>query len=95
MRVDGYTQVHGPQGIRPPHHRPIPDATGATQPSRSAGPVDRLEISPAAQEAVRAAEVGDVRQDLVANIRRQIAEGTYETPEKLSRALEGLLDEIG
>lgn len=95
MRVDGFTQVHGPQGIRPPHHRQGPDSTAASQPSRTAGPVDQLDISPAAQEAVRAAETGEVRQELVANIRRQIAEGTYETPEKLNRALDGLLDEIG
>ena len=94
MRVDGFTQVHGPQNIRPPHQRQA--AEGApSQPNRTAGPVDKLEISPAAQEAMRAAESQDVRHELVSQIRQQIADGTYETPDKLSRALDGLLDNIG
>lgn len=43
---------------------------------------------------MRAAESQNVRHELVSQIRQQIADGTYETPEKLSRALDGLLDEI-
>lgn len=95
MRVDGFTQVHGPQNIRPPHQRQDAEGTATSQPNRAAGPVDKLEISPAAQEAVQAAESGDVRHELVSKIRQQIAEGTYETPERLNRVLDGLLDEIG
>jgi hypothetical protein len=34
------------------------------------------------------------RADLVARIRREIAEGIYETPEKLEIALERLLDRL-
>ena len=40
--------------------------------------------------AARAAETGEVRQDLVNSIRAQIAAGTYETPGKLDAALERL-----
>jgi negative regulator of flagellin synthesis FlgM len=57
--------------------------------------MDKLDISPAAQEAIRAAEAGEARHELIANIRHQIAAGTYETPEKLDVAVNRLLDEIG
>ena len=35
-----------------------------------------------------------VRQELVERVRREIAEGTYETPEKLEIALERLLNRL-
>ncbi|HOA53174.1 MAG TPA: flagellar biosynthesis anti-sigma factor FlgM [Thermogutta sp.] len=40
-------------------------------------------------------DLPDIRADLVARIRAEIAAGTYETEEKLQVALERLLDEIG
>jgi len=66
-------------------------------PSKAAAPggVDRVEISPAAEAAIQAAESGPIRHALVNSIRSQIAAGTYETPEKLNTAIERLLDEIG
>jgi hypothetical protein len=36
----------------------------------------------------------DIRADLVKRIRREIAEGTYETPEKWQAALDRLLDRL-
>jgi hypothetical protein len=36
----------------------------------------------------------DFRADLVARIRREIAEGTYDTPEKWEAALERLLERL-
>ncbi|MBV9123678.1 MAG: flagellar biosynthesis anti-sigma factor FlgM [Planctomycetes bacterium] len=36
-----------------------------------------------------------IRRDLVERIRREIAEGTYETPEKWEAALERFLEEEG
>ncbi len=36
----------------------------------------------------------DVRLDLVERVRREIAEGTYETPEKWEAALDRLLDRL-
>jgi anti-sigma28 factor (negative regulator of flagellin synthesis) len=55
-----------------------------------------LDISPAAAQAAdQAAQSGDIRADLVARVRGEIANGTYETAEKLDGALEGLLNEIG
>jgi hypothetical protein len=47
-------------------------------------------------DAVRAAEgTADIRFDKVNAIRAAIADGSYETPEKLDLALERLLDRLG
>jgi hypothetical protein len=39
-------------------------------------------------------EEGGFRADLVARVRKEIAAGTYETPEKLQAALERLLAKL-
>ena len=36
----------------------------------------------------------DIRADLVRRVRREIADGTYDTPEKFAIALDRLLHEI-
>jgi negative regulator of flagellin synthesis FlgM len=91
MHVHGTTHVHGPHGINAPH---ILHRGQAPSPTTASGAVDRLDISSAAEAAARAAESGEVRHDLVSQIRAQIAAGTYETPAKLDAALERLLDEL-
>jgi flagellar biosynthesis anti-sigma factor FlgM len=60
---------------------------------------DQLELSAEAQQisetqAAGAASPigGGIRSEKVAAIRQAIADGTYETPEKLSAALDQLLD---
>ena len=92
MQISGTTHVHGPHAINPPHiaHRGQPSTSSPTVQS-----VDRLDISPAAEAAARAAEAAPIRTDLVNHIRAQIAAGTYETTQKLDVALDRLLDEIG
>ncbi len=93
MHISGTTQIHGPHGINAPHAtRPNQAAqqSPATEPTG-----DTVEISPAAEAAVRGAEGGDIRAELVNRIRAQIADGTYETPDKLDAAVSRLLDEIG
>jgi negative regulator of flagellin synthesis FlgM len=46
-------------------------------------------------DAVRAAEgVSDIRMDKVAAIKAAIADGSYETPEKLDIALDRLLERL-
>ena len=47
-------------------------------------------------DAVRAADAAsDIRFDRVNAIRAAIADGSYETPEKLDAALDRLLDSLG
>jgi negative regulator of flagellin synthesis FlgM len=93
MHISGTTHIHGPHGINAPHAPRSGQAARSTPPAQPAG--DQVEISPAAEAVVRASESGQIRQDLVNRIRAQIADGTYETPEKLNAAVDRLLDEIG
>jgi negative regulator of flagellin synthesis FlgM len=64
----------------------------STAENSSTAPVDQLEIS---AEAQRISQTGDVRADRVADIRAQIANGQYETPEKINSAIDRMLDEFG
>lgn len=54
-------------------------------------PSDQLEIS---AEAQNLASLGEVRSDRIAEIRTQIAQGQYESPEKLEIALNRMFDQI-
>jgi len=56
---------------------------------------DEVDISEAARLVEQTQLMPDIRQDRVDAVRRQIAEGVYETSDKLDVALERLLDEIG
>ena len=92
MHIYGPAHLHGPQRIGPPH------GSRASQPSPrpDSTPIsDEVDISDAARLLEQAQKVPEIRQDRVAAIRDQIAEGTYETEEKLEIAVERLLDEIG
>ncbi len=68
---------------------------------RSSAPLDQLELSSSATPVNRLASTsqiaggGEIRIDRVAEIRRQIASGNYDTPEKLDAALDQFLDQLG
>ena len=92
MQIHGPSHVHPPQGLSGPHNPQFRrTAEGAALPATG----DQLEISPAAEAAIQAADNASVRTDLVARIKSEIASGTYETPEKLDLALNRLLNELG
>jgi negative regulator of flagellin synthesis FlgM len=111
MQINGASQVkthqvHGPQGLSGPHARRT--ASGGSTSSGGVQSTDQVEISPEAQEAARLAEAaetraaerlqpadGQIRADLVARLRSEIAAGTYESGDKLDAALDRLIDEIG
>ena len=91
MQIHGASQLHGVQGLQGPHS----NRNNAPRSSSSVGGTgDQVDISAAADAAAAAAEGGDVRTDLVARVRSEIADGTYETPDKLDTALSALLDDI-
>ena len=92
MQIHGTSHLHRPQGINPPHYLQANRPTNVDSTASSTS--DQLEISPAALAAIEAAEVGEVRHDLVARIRSEIADGTYETAEKLDQAIDRVLDEL-
>jgi negative regulator of flagellin synthesis FlgM len=91
MQIFGATHVHASQPIAPPHR------LGPAQAPREAAEaygVDQLDLSPEIELVAQARDLPEIREDRVAAIRAQIANGTYETPEKLDIALSRLLDEI-
>ena len=92
MHIYGPQSLHGPQPINSPHspHRAKP----AARPEETAIK-DELNISDAARFIEQARGAPEIRQERVDSIRVQIANGTYETPEKLDIAVDRLLDEIG
>ncbi len=92
MQIYGPAQVHGAQTINAPHANRLTQTAGA---GRSSGISDELQLSPQSQIASQLADIPAIRADRVASIRAALANGTYETPDKLSGALNGLLDEIG
>ena len=82
--------LHGAQPINAPHRA----ASAQPAPARQSSQVDQLDISPQADFVSRVRDIPDIRADRVAEIRAQIAAGEYETEEKLSIALDRLLDEF-
>ena len=67
----------------------VSQTTGTAKPTAT----DKLELS-GASHLLAALKTNDVRTDKVADIRAQIANGTYETDDKLDAATDRLLDEI-
>ena len=91
MQIYGPSQIHGAQPINAPHST---RAVQGSSPAPAASVGDRLDISEAGQIAGRLAEVPDIRAERVQELRSAIQSGTYETNDKLSTALDRLLDEI-
>jgi negative regulator of flagellin synthesis FlgM len=91
MQIYGPTHLHGAQAINAPH------GIRSTKPSdraQSASFSDSLEISDAGRIAEQMSQIPDIRQDRVNEIRAQIAAGTYETDQKMSVALDNLMNEF-
>jgi negative regulator of flagellin synthesis FlgM len=93
MQVYGPTHLHGAQAINAPHS--VARASQPTSGVQSTPITDEVQISDAAQLVAKTQQIPDVRQDRVDSIRAQIAQGAYETPDKLDTAVSRLLDEIG
>jgi len=69
--------------------------TGVTEPAQpAAGQGDRVEISDLAYWRAKIDALPAARAEEIAAIRQQIAEGTYETPEKLDAAVDRLLADV-
>ena len=84
---------HGPAN---PINRPggIPPRPGAQPPSAVPAPQgDRVELSEHARLLERLRHMPRVRPDLVEALRKSIADGTYQSPEKLDAAIELLLQQ--
>ncbi len=93
MQIYGPSQLHGAQSINGPHSTTRTSAPQST--SNSAAPSDDLQLSEAGKLASQLSDIPAIRQDRVNALRAAIQSGTYETPERLGGAINGLLDEIG
>ena len=91
MQIYGAGGVHGVQGLSAPQNRRV----DAPQ-TQSLQPQDELQLSSVsnADYVSAARDIPDIRQDRVNAIRAAIADGTYETADKMDKALSALLDEI-
>ena len=92
MQINGPFSIHGAQGVQPAAELPQVDQVEMTESSLQ--PVDELEIS---SQATGFSEIGNtqsIRADRVADIRAQIENGVYETPEKLEIAVGRMIDEF-
>lgn len=97
-------QIYGPFRVSTPPtagtNGPQPQRSSELASRPSATPVDQLDLSSTTgvnrlDATNQVAGGGEIRIERVAELRRQIADGSYETPEKLDAALDRLLDEWG
>ncbi|MFI4897329.1 MAG: flagellar biosynthesis anti-sigma factor FlgM [Phycisphaerales bacterium JB059] len=62
-------------------------------PARRGG-VDRVEVSDAARYLAKLRDLPAVRQDLVDRVRGEIEAGVYESPEKIEKAIDELVEDL-
>lgn len=94
MQIQGSTHLHGPQSINAPHQSTSRLTADDATSSPAVQSVDQLDISEAAQAASESRESAPIRFDRVAEIRAQIADGTYDTADKLDLAIDRLMDDL-
>ncbi len=91
MQVYGPAHLHAAQNISAPHNNRLASAAPA---SRGIDTADSLEISSEGMFVEQTKNLPEMRLDRIASIRSQIANGSYDTPDKLDLALENMLDEL-
>ena len=100
MQIYGPYRVSTTQGTGEVQRTSAPQRADETQSNQSTTPVDQLDLSQAASETSAASQTAPIagegiRFDRVAEIRRQIADGAYDTPERMDAALDRFLDRLG
>ena len=91
-RTDGLNGAGGAgrvEGSRPAQPAAPPAQAGAA----SGG--DRVEISNVARLLSAANSLPSVRQDVIDRVKSELAGGRYETPDKIQKAVDRLLDDLG
>jgi negative regulator of flagellin synthesis FlgM len=91
MEIFGAGGTQGPQPIYP---RLAAFSMDAGQTVAAGAPRDHVEISPLGQMLDGIGRLPEIRHEKVDEIRRQIATGTYDTPEKLDLALDRMMEEL-
>ena len=95
MNIWGVTSTQGSQVLNALKGVEAAQATDGTQATMQQGVSEVHDSVTLSVDAVRTAEsTGDIRFDRVNAIRAAIADGSYDTPEKLDLALDRLLDRL-
>jgi negative regulator of flagellin synthesis FlgM len=92
MDVRGVGSVSGAFPIRPAGSTPV--ANDAATVAKPQFPRDELQLSPAGKLLDQLSPNSDVRQERIARIKEAIANGTYDTDEKLEAALSRMFDAV-
>lgn len=71
--------------------RAVRAGDGSTAPVRGS---DRVEVSSAARFLSQLRQLPDVRQNLVDRVRAQIADGSYETQDKIDATVDAMAGEL-
>ena len=92
MNIWGITSTHGSQSVNGVKGV---EASKATDTVANQGIGEAKDTVALSADAVQAAgATSDIRLDKINSIRSAIADGSYETPEKLDAALDRLLDRL-
>ncbi len=91
MEIHGAGGAQGPQAIFP---RLASFGVDGGSTVHAGTPRDHVEISPLGQMLDGISRLPEIRHEKVEEIRKQIASGSYETPEKIQVALDRLFDEL-
>jgi len=95
MNIWGVTSTQGSQGLNALKGVEAAQAADGAQAAMQQGVAEVHDSVTLSVDAVRSAEsTGDIRFDRVNAIRAAIADGSYDTPEKLDLALDRLLDRL-
>ena len=87
-----FSPAPGPDPLGSGPDRAAPRWRAEARPPR---PSDRVELSERARYLGKLTRLPDVRSDLIASVRDQIAAGTYQTMDRLEGAIQSLAEELG
>lgn len=104
MQIQGLQSTHATQSVQRAGQPSRPDAAQANAAAASTRPTDSLQLSAEAQQlseaqatvqtqaSSEARDANGIRTEKVSALRQAIADGSYDTPERMSAALDSLLD---
>jgi anti-sigma28 factor (negative regulator of flagellin synthesis) len=96
MQISGNFSVSGVDASRSAARSNAPEASQPQSQASSVSPIDQLDLSPEALSVGKSDQAGETfRADKVASLREAIAQGNYDTDEKMSAALDSFLDQLG
>ena len=83
-----------PGQLAPPSRGGSPETIEVKPGAAPQRPGDRVELSDHARYLEQLQSLPSVRQQRIADLRQAIADGSYETPQRLGAAIDRMIDEI-